>query len=101
MIYLLIGCDLIIIGISILKYHLIPSQLPLLYSQPWGEDQLVDWWMLFILPILMNLLYIINISVKRRLFPNNAFIDTIVQYFNIALIMSLTAIFIKILFLVT
>lgn len=101
MFYLLAVGNLLILGLSIWKFGSLPPQLPLYYSRPWGEDQLVDWWMLFSLPVIMNILSFFNLFFVNKFFPNNEFVSKIVHYFNVALTLTLTTVFIKILFLVT
>lgn len=101
MFYLLIGCDLLTIGISIWKFSTLPPNLPLFYSRPWGEDQLVDWWMIFLLPLIMNGFFFLNFFIYKKFFKENLFIRKILDYFNIFLIISLTLVFIKIIFLVS
>ena len=79
MIQLLLGADVLMIAAFILKFSRLPPQVPLYYSQPWGESQLADSWMIFFLLIFLNLLFFIN------------------QF----LIASFTLIFIKIIFIVS
>jgi hypothetical protein len=101
MLYVLLGGDIIMLGLTALRFSSIPPQLPLFYSQPFGEDQLVDWWMIFVLPIIMNLLYFINSFVYKKYFPGNEFVKKIIDYLNIFICISFTLIFIKIILLVT
>lgn len=101
MLYILLGCDIIIAGLTALRFTSIPPQIPLFYSQPDGEDQLVDWWMIFILPLIMNILYFFNLFICKKYFPENEFVKKIVNYLNIFVTISITLIFIKIILLVT
>lgn len=39
-------------GFLVLVYRKLPPQVPLLYSRPWGEEQLVSTYGLFLLPLL-------------------------------------------------
>ena len=84
-----------------LRFNSMPPQIPLFYSRPWGEDQLADWWMILILPILLNILYVINNFIYRKLFTGNEFVKKIIDILNIFLPISITIIFVKIILTVT
>jgi len=101
MVYLLIGADILMVGIFALLSNRLPSQIPLFYSQPWGEDQLGELWMIFILPAAMNLFYFINRTVYRKFFGGNEFVRKILYYVNLFIIISLTFTFLKIIFSVS
>lgn len=101
MLYALIGSNIVMIGALLLNFNHLPPQLPLLFSKPWGEDQLVDWWMIFIIPVLLDILYFTNITLYKRYFQGNEFVKKIVDYLNIFLMIVFTLIFIKIVTLVT
>lgn len=47
----------------------LPPKLPLFYSYAWGENQLVQKEQLFILPAIMVLIGLINISLASQLHP--------------------------------
>jgi len=85
----------------ILKFNFLPPQLPLFYSRSWGEAQLVDTWMIFLIPLLLNLLYIANNFLYKRFFLGHGLIKKIFDYLTIFLIVGFTLIFIKIIFLVS
>lgn len=101
MLYGLIGCNIIMIGVLLLGFNHLPPQIPLFFSKPWGEDQLVDTWMIFLLPILLDVLYFVNLTLYKRYFLGNEFVKKIVDYLNILLMVSVTLIFIKIVTMVT
>ncbi len=101
MIKLLLGADALMIVTFLLRFPRLPPQIPLYYSKFWGESQLADLLMIFILPIFMNLLYFINNWVFARFYSTNELIKSIFYYFNIFLIVSFTLIFIKIIFMVS
>jgi len=84
------------IGIFVFTYGRFPPQIPLFYSYPWGEDQLVDLWMIGILPLVLNVLYFFNLWLYKKLFPGNFLIKKMFYYLNLFLIISITFIFIKI-----
>jgi len=91
----------LIILIFIIRLPYLPPQIPLFYSKSWGEDQLVDSWMIFILPLLMNGLFFINQFFYKKFFLENNFVKKIIDYLNLFVIISITLIFLKIIFLVT
>lgn len=101
MIKLLFGADALMIITFILRFNRLPPQSPLFYSQLWGEDQLVDTWLIFLLPIFLNLLFFINNYIIKKIYSDNEFIKKIFYYLNIFLIFGFTLIFIKIIFLVS
>lgn len=98
MFYLLILANLLIIGSYAISYNRLPPQLPLFYSKPWGEDQLGENWMIFLILVLMNLFFVINRYVVNKFFPGNKFVNQVVFYANIFIILGFTLIFLKIIF---
>ncbi|MFA6080952.1 MAG: hypothetical protein WC741_00915 [Patescibacteria group bacterium] len=101
MIKLLLGADALMIVTFLLRFPRLPPQIPLFYSQFWGESQLADLLMIFILPIFMNLLYFINKKIFIKFYSTNELVKNIFYYFNFFLIVSFTLIFIKIIFTVS
>lgn len=37
-----------------------PPEIPLYYARPWGEAQLAHTWEVFLLPVIMNILFILS-----------------------------------------
>lgn len=101
MIGLLISANLLQIGTYILRMHSIPPQIPLLYSLPIGEDQLVEWWMIFLIPFLMNALYALNSFIYNRYFQREEFEKSLLHYTNMVIIGTCTYLFIHIILLVS
>ncbi len=101
MIYLLILANLAMGGVFIWRYPTLPPQLPLFYSRPMGEDQIVDFWLIFLLPFLMNMFFVINNYLSKRLFPNNDFIIKLIKIANGFLILGFSLIFFKIILLIS
>lgn len=101
MIKLLLGADILMVITFLLRFPRLPPQIPLYYSKFWGENQLADLLMIFILPVFMNLLYFINNKVFTKFYSTNELIKNIFYYFNIFLIVGFTLIFIKIIFMVS
>lgn len=101
MLYALIGSNIIMIGALLLRFNHLPPQIPLYFSKPWGEDQLVDNWMIFLFPVLLDILYFVNVSLVKRYFKENELVKKMIQYLNVFLMIAFTLIFIKIISLVT
>lgn len=101
MIYFLIGSDLLMILIFFLKSSGLPEQIPLFYSLTWGEDQLAEQWMIFLLPIILNIFFFVNQFIYRKFFMEHQFIKKIFFYLNFFLICSFTSIYLKIVFLIS
>jgi hypothetical protein len=100
MIFVLLGANFMMILAVLFKLGSLPPQIPLFYSRPSGEMQLAEWWYIFLLPLLLDLLYILNQTLVRKYFPENLFVKTFIHYFNLFLIITITLIFLKIVFLV-
>jgi hypothetical protein len=101
MLKLLLGADLIMILTFVFKVSTMPPQIPLFYTNLWGEGQLADTWIIFILPLFLNVLYFFNQYILNKFFSNNEFIKKIFYFLNLFLIVSFTLVFIKIVFLVS
>lgn len=101
MIKLLIGADVLMIITFLLRFSRLPPQSPLFYSQLWGEGQLADTWLIFLLPVFLNLLFFFNNYLFKKIYSDNKLIKDIFYYLNLFLILSFTSIFIKIIFLVS
>ena len=54
MLNLLIAGNIVMILTFVLRYSTLPPQVPLFYSRTLGEAQLVDSWMIFLLPFLLH-----------------------------------------------
>lgn len=101
MLKILIGLDIFMAALFAWKYQYFPEQIPLFYSRPWGEPQIVDYWYIALLPILMHLFYLANNVLSKRFFPNQ---KTPQKIFMISTLISMglfSAIFIRIVLLVT
>lgn len=97
----LIIADLLMIAIFIWKFSALPPQIPLFYSEIWGENQLVDTWMIVVVPALLHIFFFLNRFVYARYFWQNHTIKHIVHVINWAWIVFLTSIFLRIIFLIT
>lgn len=61
-----IACQILLVFLS---QHKLPPQIPLFYSQPWGEDQLAPKFMLALLPLLCAIILVLN-TILSRLFKD-------------------------------
>lgn len=101
MIQYLIIANLSMLLIFFLKLKTFPPEIPLFYSRPSSELQITDSWMIFLLPILLNLIFFINNFIYNRFFINEEIAKKIFYYLNFFLIISFTLIFIKIVLLIS
>lgn len=94
-------CNVLALAFFFMKRNLIPPQIPLFYSKQTGEDQLAEWWMLFLILILMNSMTLLNFFVFRTFFSRNEFVKKMILFLNAFSVVLFTLIFIKIILLVT
>lgn len=93
--------NLIMILTFILKFRYLPPQIPLFYSKLWGEEQVADLWMIFLLLFFLNLFFFLNIFIYKKFFYNNILVKKIVYGINIFLIIIVPLIFLRIIFLIS
>lgn len=97
----LIGAN-IVMGIAyLLRSASIPPQIPLFYVHQAGEDQLGEWWMIFLIPFFLDLFYFLNKFMLAKFFRSNKFVAQVVRYFNLFLIITFTIIFIRVILLIS
>lgn len=101
MLYVALAAHVLMASTYIWRLPKIPPQLPLFYSLQSGESQLGEWWMLFILPILMDIFLLINFIILKKYFTQSKFAHKLIVYFTSFVMISFTFIFIKILLMVT
>ncbi len=101
MIYALLAADLLMAGSFIWRFSKLPPQIPLFYSRPWGEDQLVDYWFIFILPFLLHVYIFLNIYIYNKYYLPNQLVKKILDTTNWLFILICSGIFLKIIFLIT
>lgn len=101
MIIALVIADILMTAAFIYRFPHLPPQIPLFYSRTWGEDQLADIWLILLIPFFLHFFVIINNYIyKRSFFPDHVF-ERIVEVLNWFIIISLTAIFLKIVFFIS
>ena len=101
MFYYLIAANFIMVAVFALRFQTMPPQIPLFYSKMWGEDQLADTWMIVLLPLLLNGLFFFNNYIAGKYFKDNIFVNKVIYYTNLFLIISITGIFLKIILLIS
>lgn len=101
MLNFLIFGNILMIASFIFKFNFLPPQIPLFYNRPLGESQLADTWMIFLIPFILNILYIVNNYLENKIFLKNYLIKKVFKYLNFFLIITFTLIFIKIIFLIS
>lgn len=53
------------IFVILVSWRLLPLEVPLFYSRPWGEDQLIRPIGLFIIPCLSFLIWLVNFAILK------------------------------------
>ena len=101
MIKLLMGADILLAAIFAWRFPSMPSEIPLFYSRTWGEAQIVDYWYIFLLPVLMHIFYVLNLFISKKYFSQEELLQKLFNVVNIMNVLIFSAIFIKILLLVT
>jgi hypothetical protein len=61
-------------------WHRLPPQLPLFYSRPWGENQLVEKNYFIILPLSVFILSLFNLRLASTLFRREILISQILVW---------------------
>lgn len=87
--------------VFVLRFDKLPPQLPLFYSLTEGDAIIVDSIYILLLPGIMLILLGINTLVARRFMKDAAFVGSILYWVNILFILAFTAIFLKIIFLIS
>jgi len=98
---LLIGADILQTLLFVWRLPRLPNQIPLFYSRPWGESQIAEIWYIALLPILMHLLFFLNVFIINRYFKDDEMFTKLFTIANYCIIIAFTVIFVKILLLVT
>lgn len=80
----------------IISSKFLPPKLPLLYSLPWGEKQLVNNQQLLIVPAIMTLVTLFNLIISWQLHPQQIFFKKILLFSSLVVTLILTITFFKI-----
>lgn len=102
--HLWLGLSPLIISIFItltivfgLKY--LPSKLPLFYSAPWGERQLATHQQMFVIPVSIAFIALLNLAISWQLHPFQSFFKKVLILSSIVSSLILTIAFVKIILL--
>ena len=74
----------------------LPNRLPLFYSLPWGESQIVSSQQFFIIPALIILISLTNLAVSWQLHHTQTFLKKILSFSTLISTLILTIALIKI-----
>jgi hypothetical protein len=89
----------ITLGVFVLFYNDLPSQLPLFYSLAWGEGQLVPISQIIILPALTILITLVNLLVSWHLHTSQQVLKRMLSLFSASLSLILTLAAVRIIYL--
>lgn len=78
----------------------LPPQVPLLYSKPWGESQLADKELMFLLPGISSLLSFINLRLASFFFKDERFLGLLMVWLNFTVVTLATITLIRILLII-
>ncbi len=96
------GISLVLMAlVTAFKFNSFPPQIPMLYSLPDSDSQVVDIWYLAFIPLLSFLAINVNNFLAKKVFKREQFILRIVYVADLMIIGFFTYIFIKIVFLIT
>lgn len=101
MVYALIIADILMVASFAFRFPTLPPQIPLIYSQPWGEDQLVDILLIFLLPISLHMFFFLNIILYNKFFFPDHLIRSLIAVLNVSLTVAFTLIYLKIIFYIS
>lgn len=78
---------------------LLPPKLPLFYSLPWGDSQLVSKQQLLILPASIALITLFNLIISWQLHETQSLFKKILQFCSLLISLILTITFLKMVFI--
>lgn len=79
----------------------LPPEVPLFYSQPWGQEQLALSWQLVILPFSALLFFIFNMLLASKLYSQHLLLAQILVWSSTVFFLLTTITLIKIIVLIT
>ncbi|OGE26858.1 hypothetical protein A3C26_03065 [Candidatus Daviesbacteria bacterium RIFCSPHIGHO2_02_FULL_39_12] len=77
----------------------LPPKLPLFYSLPWGDAQLASPQQLFIIPSVIILITLLNLTISRQLHYSQGFFKKVLLFYSLLTAIILTITFFKIVFI--
>lgn len=64
-------------------YSQLPNSLPLLYSLPWGDGQLVNKGQFLVVPAIIILITLVNLTLASQLHPSQTFLKKVLLATNV------------------
>lgn len=101
MIAVILIINVLMILIFFIEFGHLPPQIPLFYSKPWGEDQLAEVWMIFLLPIFLDIFVVGNYFIVKRIFSDDLYVKKLMSYVNIFLVAVFFLVYLKIFLLIS
>lgn len=75
--FLGLGASLLLLAAT---WHKLPPELPLLYSRPYGQDQLINYWQIWLLPLIAGLIEIITVRSASALIEKDKLLTHILVW---------------------
>ena len=75
--FLGLGASLLLLAIA---WYKLPPELPLLYSRPYGQDQLINYWQIWLLPLIAGLIEIIAVRSASSLIEKDKLLTHILVW---------------------
>ncbi len=100
MLKLLIGCFVFLGVLVAWKFQTLPTEIPFIYANPWGEAQLADVWYLVTFPLLMGGIYWLNDTASKRYFSDEPVLKKVITVSTVLFIVGYTLIMARLLMLV-
>ena len=91
---LLLSFSLALLTLGLINF--LPPKLPLYYSLPWGDSQLVAYQQLLIIPASISLITLLNLLISWQLHPSQLFFKKILLIASLLISLVLTITFLKI-----
>lgn len=101
MIAVILIINVLMILIFFVEFGHLPPQIPLFYSKPWGEDQLAEVWMIFLLPVLLDIFVVGNYFIVKKIFSGDLYVKKLLSYVNIFLVAVFFLVYLKIFLLIS
>ena len=90
---------LILSVLVLILFKFLPTKLPLFYSLTWGDGQLVTHQQFLIIPAVITLITLLNLSFSWQLHPSQLFFKKILLFSSLIISLIFIITFIKIVFI--
>lgn len=90
---------IIILSTVVFTYERLPSALPLFYSLPWGEGQLVPIFQIIVLPSITVMITLTNLLVSWHLHESQFLLKRMISIFSASLSLLITLAALRIIWL--